>query len=189
VIEHQPKFVYLIPTFSNPSGALLSLSAATSAGHGGQAQHTGRRRRPYGDLYTVMPRHCRCWRWYNVPGSRELIAYCGSSAGVERARPACGLDGALANTALLCLRDANSSATRTSTFARATRRVHKTGGMPQLIMCARVHGDALAMGRASAQALGDAIRFTNLEHFILSRARPDGPAARSAMRRRLRQRR
>jgi hypothetical protein len=50
VIEHQPKFVYLIPTFGNPSGALLSLSAAESAGHGGQAQHTGRRR-PYGDLY------------------------------------------------------------------------------------------------------------------------------------------
>ncbi len=80
IIEHKPKLVYLIPTFGNPSGALLSLA---------------RRKRilelavqhrvlvveddPYGELYFgAPPPPSMLALSESVPGSRDLIAYCGS---------------------------------------------------------------------------------------------------------------
>ena len=80
IAEHKPKFVYLIPTFGNPSGALLSLE---------------RRRRvlemavkhrtliveddPYGDLYFGAPPPPSLLALSaQVPGSRELLVHCGS---------------------------------------------------------------------------------------------------------------
>ena len=80
IIEHKPKLVYLIPTFGNPSGALLSLA---------------RRKRilelavqhrvlvveddPYGELYFgAPPPPSMLALSESVPGSRDFIAYCGS---------------------------------------------------------------------------------------------------------------
>ena len=80
IIAHKPKLVYLIPTFGNPSGALLSLA---------------RRKRilelavehrvlvveddPYGELYFGAPPPPSMLALSDtVPGSREFIAYCGS---------------------------------------------------------------------------------------------------------------
>ncbi len=77
---HKPKLVYLVPTFGNPSGAMLSLA---------------RRKRvlelaakykvlvveddPYGELYFgVPPPPSMLAMSDQVPGSREWIAYCGS---------------------------------------------------------------------------------------------------------------
>ncbi len=80
IVEHKPKLVYLIPTFGNPSGALLSLA---------------RRKRilelavqhrvlvveddPYGELYFgAPPPPSMLALSSSVPGSRDFIAYCGS---------------------------------------------------------------------------------------------------------------
>ena len=84
IIEHKPKFIYLVPTFGNPSGAMLSLA---------------RRKRvlelavqykvlvveddPYGELYfgeslEDRPPPSMMAMTKQVEGSREWIAYCGS---------------------------------------------------------------------------------------------------------------
>lgn len=80
IVAHKPKLVYLIPTFGNPSGALLSLA---------------RRKRilelavehrvlvveddPYGELYFgAPPPPSMLALSQSVPGSRDFIAYCGS---------------------------------------------------------------------------------------------------------------
>ena len=80
IIEHKPKFIYLVPTFGNPSGAMLSLA---------------RRKRvlelavhykvlvveddPYGELYFGNPPPPSMMAMTpQVEGSREWIAYCGS---------------------------------------------------------------------------------------------------------------
>ena len=80
ITEHKPKFVYLIPTFGNPSGAMLSLE---------------RRKRvlelavkyqtliieddPYGDLYfDAPPPPSLLALSAQVPGSREWLVHCGS---------------------------------------------------------------------------------------------------------------
>ena len=81
IIEHQPRFIYLIPTFGNPSGAMLTLA---------------RRKRvlelavkyqvlvveddPYSELYfgKAPPPPSMMSLSQTVPGSREWLVYCGS---------------------------------------------------------------------------------------------------------------
>jgi DNA-binding transcriptional MocR family regulator len=80
IIEHQPRFIYLVPSFGNPSGALLTLE---------------RRRRvlelavkyqvlvveddPYSELYfDAAPPPSLMAMSAQVPGSRDWLAYCGS---------------------------------------------------------------------------------------------------------------
>ncbi len=80
IIEHKPKLVYLIPTFGNPSGAMLSLE---------------RRKRvlelalkykvlvieddPYGELYfNAPPPPSMLALSDGIPGSRDWLAHCGS---------------------------------------------------------------------------------------------------------------
>jgi 2-aminoadipate transaminase len=80
IIEHQPKLIYLIPNFGNPSGAMLSLE---------------RRKRvlqlalehkvlvieddPYGELYfNAPPPPSMLELSKDIPGSRDWLAYCGS---------------------------------------------------------------------------------------------------------------
>ena len=86
IVEHKPKFVYLIPTFGNPSGALLSLE---------------RRRRileiavrsktliveddPYGELYfDAAPPPSMLALSDSVPGSRDWLAHCGRKHSLSR---------------------------------------------------------------------------------------------------------
>jgi 2-aminoadipate transaminase len=80
IIENKPKLIYLIPTFGNPSGAMLSLE---------------RRKRvlelavqhkvlvveddPYGELYfNEPPPPSMLALSPSVPGSRDWLAHCGS---------------------------------------------------------------------------------------------------------------
>ncbi len=81
IIEQRPKFIYLIPTFGNPSGAMLTLA---------------RRKRvlelavkyqvlvveddPYSELYfgKIPPPPSMMSLSQEVPGSREWLVYCGS---------------------------------------------------------------------------------------------------------------
>ena len=80
IIEHQPKLVYLIPTFGNPSGAMLSLDRRK------RVLELAAKYRvlvieddPYGELYFGdAPPPSLLALSDSVPGSREFLAYCGS---------------------------------------------------------------------------------------------------------------
>jgi 2-aminoadipate transaminase len=80
IIEHKPKLIYLIPSFGNPSGAMLSLAQRKrilelAAQHRVLVVEDD----PYGELYFGAPPPPSMLALSDdVPGSRELIAYCGS---------------------------------------------------------------------------------------------------------------
>ena len=81
IVEHKPKFIYLVPTFGNPSGAMLSLARRKrvlelAAQHKVLVVEDD----PYGELYfgEAPPPPSMLALSSEVPGSREWIAYCGS---------------------------------------------------------------------------------------------------------------
>ena len=81
IVEHKPKFIYLVPTFGNPSGAMLSLARRKrvlelAAQHKVLVVEDD----PYGELYfgDAPPPPSMLALSSEVPGSREWIAYCGS---------------------------------------------------------------------------------------------------------------
>ncbi|MDT7929062.1 PLP-dependent aminotransferase family protein [Tepidimonas sp.] len=161
---HRPKFVYLIPTFGNPSGATMSLK---------------RRRRvlelavrtrtlvveddPYGDLYFDAPPPPSLLALSNeVPGARDCLAHCGSLSKVLA--PGLRVGWLIAPPLLLAKATMckQFSDAHTSTFAQATAAQYLAAGrMPATL--ARVRAiyaqRAAAMVQALRQELGDAITF------------------------------
>src|SRR4051794_2306021 len=163
--QHKPKFVYLIPTFGNPSGALLSLE---------------RRRKvlelavkyqvliveddPYGDLYFGEPPPPSILALSkDVPGSREWVAHCGSMSKVLS--PGLRVGWLIAQPELLAKATMckQFSDAHTSTFAQATAAQYlKSGRMPDTLHRVRqVYAErAKTMGDSLQKELGDAIEFT-----------------------------
>ncbi|AVS77604.1 aspartate aminotransferase [Paracidovorax avenae] len=164
IVEHRPKFVYLIPTFGNPSGALLSLE---------------RRRKildlavrhqvliveddPYGDLYFgEAPPPSLLALSATVPGSRELLAHCGSLSKVLSPGLRVGwliAPAELLAKATMCKQFSDA---HTSTFAQATAAQYlRSGRMPATLAKVRAvyAGRAQAMGEALRRELGEAIDF------------------------------
>ena len=164
IVEHRPKFVYLIPTFGNPSGATLTLE---------------RRRRvlelaaryqtliveddPYGDLYfDVPPPPSLLALSQQVPGSRDCLVHCGSLSKTLSAGLRLGwmiAPSELLAKAVMCKQfsDANSS-----TFAQATAAQYfKSGRMTANLAKARaVYAErAQALCAGLRAELGDAIEF------------------------------
>jgi DNA-binding transcriptional MocR family regulator len=164
IVEHRPKFVYLIPTFGNPSGATLTLE---------------RRRRvleiaakyqtliveddPYGDLYFDAPPPPSLLALSDqVPGSRDCLVHCGSlsktlSAGLRLGWMIAPPE--LLAKAVMCKQfsDANSS-----TFAQSTAAQYlKSGRMAANLEKARaVYAErAHALCEGLRAELGDAIEF------------------------------
>src|SRR3954465_4812652 len=83
--EHKPKFVYLIPSFGNPSGALLSLERRRKVLElAVKYQVLVVEDDPYGDLYFTPepPPPSMLALSDQVPGSREWLAHCGSMSKV-----------------------------------------------------------------------------------------------------------
>jgi 2-aminoadipate transaminase len=80
IVQHKPKLVYLIPTFGNPSGAMLSLARRKRVLElAAQYQVLVVEDDPYGELYFgVPPPPSMLALSAQVPGSREWLAYCGS---------------------------------------------------------------------------------------------------------------
>ena len=165
IAEHKPKFVYLIPTFGNPSGATLSLERRNKVLElAVKYQTLVVEDDPYGDLYFGDPPPPSILALSkNVPGSRELIAHCGSLSKVLS--PGLRIGWLIAPPELL----ANAtmckqfSDAHTSTFAQATAAQYlKSGRMPATLDNVRqVYGDrARAMQTALRRELGDAIAFT-----------------------------
>jgi len=164
IVEHRPKFVYLIPTFGNPSGATLTLE---------------RRKRvlelavkhqtliveddPYGDLWFDAPPPPSLLALSDqVPGSRDCLVHCGSLSKTLSAGLRLGWmiapDELLAK-AVMCKQfsDANSS-----TFAQATAAQYlKAGRMAANLERARaVYAErARTLCQGLREQLGDAIEF------------------------------
>jgi 2-aminoadipate transaminase len=80
IAEHKPKMVYLIPTFGNPSGATLSLARRKRVLELAVKYNTlVVEDDPYCELYFGKPPPPSMLALsHTVPGSRDLLAHCGS---------------------------------------------------------------------------------------------------------------
>jgi len=165
IAEHKPKFVYLIPTFGNPSGAMLSLERRRKVLEMAVKHQTVVvEDDPYGDLYfDQAPPPSLMSLTREVPGSRELVVHCGSLSKVLSPGLRIGwMIGAaeLLAKATMCKQFSDA---HTSTFAQATAAQYlKSGRMPDTLAHVRkVYAQrAQAMGDALRKELGDAIAFT-----------------------------
>ena len=165
IAEHKPKFVYLIPTFGNPSGAMLSLARRKKVlALAVKYQTLIVEDDPYGELYFGdAPPPSILSLSAGVPGSRELVAHCGSLSKVLSPGLRVGWMIAPAELLAKATMCKQFSDAHTSTFAQATAAQYlKTGRMPATLAKVReVYGRrALTMGRALKRELGDAITFT-----------------------------
>ncbi|WP_418121216.1 PLP-dependent aminotransferase family protein [Variovorax sp. 160MFSha2.1] len=165
IAEHKPKFVYLIPTFGNPSGAMLSLERRKKVLElAVKYQTLIVEDDPYGDLYFgEAPPPSIMSLSKDVPGSRELLAHCGSLSKVLS--PGLRIGWMIAPPELLAKATMckQFSDAHTSTFSQATAAQYlKSGRMPATLAHVReVYGQrAQAMGAALKRELGDAVNFT-----------------------------
>ena len=164
IAEHQPKFVYLIPTFGNPSGALLSLERRKKVLElAVKYQTLVVEDDPYGDLYFgEAPPPSLLALSSQVPGSRELLVHCGSLSKVLSPGLRVGWMIAPADLLANATMCKQFSDAHTSTFAQATAAQYlQAGRMPATLAKVRaVYAErAQAMGEALRAQLGDAIEF------------------------------
>jgi DNA-binding transcriptional MocR family regulator len=165
IAEHKPKFVYLIPTFGNPSGATLSLERRKKVLELAVKYQTLMvEDDPYGDLYFgEAPPPSIMALAKDVPGSRELVAHCGSLSKVLSPGLRVGWMIAPAELLAKATMCKQFSDAHTSTFAQATAAQYlKSGRMPATLAHVReVYGQrAQAMGQALKRELGEAVSFT-----------------------------
>ena len=179
IAEHKPKFVYLIPTFGNPSGAMLDLERRRKVLELAVRHQTPIvEDDPYGDLYFGAPPPPSILALSaQVPGSRELVVHCGSLSKVLS--PGLRIGWMIAPPELLARATMckQFSDAHTSTFAQATAAQYlRSGRMPAtLAHVRRVYGErARAMGAALTRELGEAIEFTQPQGGLFFWARLTG---------------
>ena len=185
IAEHKPKFVYLIPTFGNPSGALLSLERRKKVLELAVKYNTLIvEDDPYGDLYfNEPPPPSLLALSSSVPDSRDLIAYCGSLSKVLS--PGLRVGWMIAQPDLLAKATMckQFSDAHTSTFAQATAAQYlKAGRMPATLAKVRsVYAErAEAMGKALTRELGDAVAFTQPQGGLFFWARLTGKGGKTS---------
>ena len=179
IAEHQPKFVYLIPTFGNPSGAMLSRERRKAVLEMAVKHNTLIvEDDPYGDLYFGdAPPPSLLNLSATVPGSRELLVHCGSLSKVLSPGLRVGWmigPAELLAKATMCKQFSDA---HTSTFAQATAAQYlKAGRMPATLANVRkVYAErAQAMGDALRNDLGDAIEFVQPQGGLFVWARLTG---------------
>ena len=164
IAEHKPKLVYLIPTFGNPSGAMLSLARRQKVLElAVKYQTLVVEDDPYGDLYFgEAPPPSLLALSSQVPGSRALLAHCGSLSKVLS--PGLRIGWLIAPPELLAkaVMCKQFSDAHTSTFAQATAAQYlKAGRMPATLANVRkVYAErAQALCDALRKELGDAVEF------------------------------
>ena len=164
IAEHRPKLVYLIPTFGNPSGATLSLARRKKVLElAVKYQTLVVEDDPYGDLYFgEAPPPSLLALSSEVPGSRALLAHCGSLSKVLS--PGLRIGWLIAPPELLAkaVMCKQFSDAHTSTFAQATAAQYlKAGRMPATLANVRkVYAErAQTLCDALHKELGDAVEF------------------------------
>ncbi len=179
IVEHKPKFVYLIPTFGNPSGATLSLERRRKVLElAVKHQVLVVEDDPYGDLYFGdAPPPSLLSLCKDQPGARHLLAHCGSLSKVLS--PGLRVGWMIAQPELLAKATMckQFSDAHTSTFAQATAAQYlKSGRMPGTLEHVReVSAErAATMGRALKRELGDAVEFTQPQGGLFFWARLTG---------------
>ena len=179
VVEHRPRMVYLIPSFGNPSGALMPLERRRrvlemAARHQVLVVEDD----PYGDLYFgSAPPPSLLALSAQVPGSRDFLAYCGSLSKVLSPGLRVGWLAAPAELLARATMCKQFSDAHTSTFAQVTAAHYlQAGRMPEtLAQVRRVYAErAQAMGAALARELGDAVSFTQPQGGLFFWARLTG---------------
>jgi DNA-binding transcriptional MocR family regulator len=165
IAQHKPKLVYVIPTFGNPSGALLTkerrlkiLQLAV------QYQTIVIEDDPYGDLYFGdAPPPSMLALSDQVSGSRDWLVHCGSLSKVLSPGLRVGWMVAppdLLARATMCKQFSDA---HTSTFAQATAAQYLLSGrMPTTLdTVRRVYAErAQTMDKALQRELGDALSYT-----------------------------
>jgi 2-aminoadipate transaminase len=185
ILEHRPKFVYLIPTFGNPSGATLSLERRKRILQlAVQHQTLILEDDPYGDLYFGAPPPPSLLALSNeVPGSRDCLVHCGSLSKTLSAGLRLGwmiAPPALLAKAVMCKQFSDAN---TSTFAQATAAQYlKSGRMAGNLDKARaVYAErAQALCEGLRTQLGDAIEFVAPKGGLFVWARLTGAHGRDA---------
>lgn len=186
IAEHKPKFVYLIPTFGNPSGALLNLERRKKVLELAVKYNTVVvEDDPYGDLYfgAAPPPPSLLALSAQVPGSRELLVHCGSLSKVLSPGLRVGWMVAPAELLAKATMCKQFSDAHTSTFTQATAAQYlKAGRMPATLANVRkVYAErAAAMGAALVRELGNAIAFTQPQGGLFFWARLTGAGGTSA---------
>ena len=183
--EHKPKFVYLIPTFGNPSGALMSLERRKAVLEMAVKHNTLIvEDDPYGDLYFgEAPPPSLLALSAEVPGSRERLVHCGSLSKVLSPGLRVGWmvgPAELLAKATMCKQFSDA---HTSTFAQATAAQYlKAGRMPATLAKVRqVYAErATTMGNALRRELGDAIEFVQPQGGLFIWARLTGAGGKVA---------
>jgi 2-aminoadipate transaminase len=169
IAEHKPRFIYLIPTFGNPSGATLSLERRKRILElAVKTQTLVIEDDPYGDLYfgdkpEDQPPPSLLALSTEVPGSRDWLVHCGSLSKVLS--PGLRVGWMIAPPELLARATMckQFSDAHTSTFAQATAAQYlKSGRMPATLARVRaVYAErAQTMGESLARELGDAVSYT-----------------------------
>ena len=179
IAEHRPRFIYLIPTFGNPSGALLNLERRRKVLKLAVKYQTPVvEDDPYGDLYFgEAPPPSLLALSATVPGSRELLVHCGSLSKVLSPGLRVGwmvAPAALLANATMCKQFSDA---HTSTFAQATAAHYlRAGRMPAALARVRaVYAErARTMGNALREKLGDAIDFVQPQGGLFVWARLTG---------------
>lgn len=185
IIEHRPKFVYVIPTFGNPSGAMLTMERRRQILEMAVRHNTlVVEDDPYGDLYFgEAPPPSLLALSAQVPGSRERLVHCGSLSKVLSPGLRVGwmiAPPALLAKAVMCKQFSDA---HTSTFAQATAAQYlKAGRMPSTLQRVRqVYAQrAQAMGNALRKELGDALSFVQPQGGLFVWARLTGSGGRLA---------
>ncbi len=185
IAEHKPKFVYLIPTFGNPSGALMTLERRKAVLEMAVRHDTLIvEDDPYGDLYFgEAPPPSLLALADSVPGARDRLVHCGSLSKVLSPGLRVGWMVApqeLLAKATMCKQFSDA---HTSTFAQATAaRYLAAGGMPAtLAKVRRVYAErAGTMAQALRQQLGGAIDFVEPQGGLFIWARLTGEGGRVA---------
>ncbi|WP_422846250.1 PLP-dependent aminotransferase family protein [Acidovorax sp. M2(2025)] len=185
IAEHKPKFVYLIPTFGNPSGAMLSLERRKAVLEMAVKHNTLIvEDDPYGDLYFgEAPPPSLLNLSASVPGSRELLVHCGSLSKVLSPGLRVGWMIAPAELLAKATMCKQFSDAHTSTFAQATAAQYlKAGRMPAtLVRVRKVYAErAQAMGDALRKELGDAVEFVQPQGGLFVWARLTGAGGKVA---------
>jgi len=185
IAEHKPKLVYLIPTFGNPSGATLSLERRKKVLELAVKYNTlVVEDDPYGDLYFGdAPPPSLLALSDSVPGSRDVLAHCGSLSKVLS--PGLRVGWMIAPPELLAKATMckQFSDAHTSTFAQATAAQYlKAGRMPATLAKVRqVYAErATTMGQALRDQLGNAIDFVPPQGGLFVWARLTGADGRVA---------